>query len=188
MDEDEDFDYHNTPPNTDGEEEEDMLRFKPGSGRLQLRQVFDTTEDFKDALVEYALKGGWNIKTNKWGIIKSGAVCGSKDMCPWRIYCSYEERYGKWMVKTYEDDHKCQKYGYSKILKSGVIMKLFMDEIRNDIDLKPKYIQEQIEQKFNLITTIDQCKDAKLKAKIIINREHEEQFSRLKDYRLAILT
>ncbi|XP_018511928.1 uncharacterized protein LOC108870760 [Brassica rapa] len=99
------------------EEQEAILRFKPGSGHLELRQVFDTVEDFKDALVEYALKGGWYIKVNKWGKIKSGAVCGTKDKCPWRIYRSYEERYGKWMVMTYEDEHKCQKDGYSKILK-----------------------------------------------------------------------
>ena len=114
---DEDFDYHNMPPNFDGDEQEAILRFKPGSGHLELRQVFDTVEDFKDALVEYALKGGWYIKVNKWGKIKSGAVCGTKDKCPWRIYRSYEERYGKWMVMTYEDEHKCQKDGYSKILK-----------------------------------------------------------------------
>ncbi|KAJ0254840.1 hypothetical protein HA466_0096890 [Hirschfeldia incana] len=175
---DEDFDYHNTPPNSDGEEEEeDILRFKPGSGHLQLREVFDKIEDFKDALVEYALKGGWNIKTNKWGKIKSGAVCRQVPM----------ERYGKWMVKTYEDEHKCEKDGYSKILKSGVILKVFMDEIRNYVDLKPRYMQEQVEQRFNLMTTIDKCKNAKRKALATINREHEEQFSRLKDHRLAIL-
>ena len=82
VDEDEDFDYHNTPPNSDGEEEEEnFVRSRRGSGILQLRQVFDTIEEFKDALVDYALKEGWNIKLNKWGKIKSSAVCGTEDNC-----------------------------------------------------------------------------------------------------------
>ena len=42
MDEDEDFDYHNTHPNSNNVEDEEILRFKRGSGHLQLRQVFDT--------------------------------------------------------------------------------------------------------------------------------------------------
>lgn len=189
VDEEEDFDYHNTPPNSDGEEEDDesFVRFRRGSGHLELRQVFDTVEEFKDALVEYVLKEGWNIKLNKWEKLKSSAVCATEEGCPWRIYCSYEERLGKWMVKTYFEEHSCQKDGYSRILKAHVITKLFLDDIRTDPDMKPKAIQRQIEQRFNLIATIDKCKKAKTKATDIIKRDNEEQFSRLKDYRLAIL-
>ncbi|XP_048631449.1 uncharacterized protein LOC125606422 [Brassica napus] len=189
VDEEEDFDYHNTPPNSDGEEEEEesFVRFRRGSGHLELRQLFDTVEEFKDALVEYALKEGRNIKLNKWEKLKSSAVCATEGGCPWRIYCSYEERLGKWMVKTYFEEHSCQKDGHSRILKAPVITKLFLDDIRTDPDMKPMAIQRQIEQRFNLITTIDKCKKAKAKAIDIINRDYEEQFSRLKDYRLAIL-
>lgn len=46
------------PPNSDGEEEEEesFVRFRRGSGQLQLRQMFDTIDEFKDALVDYAIK------------------------------------------------------------------------------------------------------------------------------------
>ena len=187
VDEDENFDHHNTPPNSDDEDNESFVRFRPGSGELELRQVFDTIEEFKEAVLEYALKGGWNIKLNKWGDIKSSAVCGTKKDCPWRIYCSYEERIGKWMVKTFSDKHRCQKDGYCKLLKSAVICKLFLNDIRTDPELKPRFIQDQIEQRYKLIATIDKCKKGKAKAIDIINHDHEEQFSRLKDYRLALL-
>lgn len=85
VDEDEDFDHHNTPPNSDDDDNESFVRFRPGSGELELRQVFDTMEEFKEAVLEYALKGGWNIKLKKWGgggYIKSSAVCGTKEDCP----------------------------------------------------------------------------------------------------------
>ncbi|KAL0664015.1 hypothetical protein Bca4012_100852 [Brassica carinata] len=187
VDEDENFDHHNTPPNSDDEDNESFVRFRPGSGELELRQVFDTIEEFKEAVLEYALKGGWNIKLNKWGDIKTSAVCGTKEDCPWRIYCSYEERLGKWMVKTFSDKHRCQKDGYCKFLKSAVICKLFLNDIRTDPELKPRFIQDQIEQRYKFIATIDKCKKGKAKAIDIINHDHEEQFSRLKDYRLALL-
>ncbi|RID45748.1 hypothetical protein BRARA_I02450 [Brassica rapa] len=127
VDEDEQFDYHNTPPNSDGEEEEEnFVRWKKGSGELKLRHVFETLDDFKEALVDYMLKEGWNIQFCTWGKDKSAAKCGIEDAnCPWRIYCSYEEAIGKWMVKTYEYEHSCVKDGYSKMLKSPVITKLY---------------------------------------------------------------
>ncbi|XP_023637234.1 uncharacterized protein LOC17881223 isoform X2 [Capsella rubella] len=44
-DEDEDFDYHNTPPNSDDEgDEESFVRCKPGSGELKMHQVFDKND------------------------------------------------------------------------------------------------------------------------------------------------
>ncbi|XP_024004160.1 uncharacterized protein LOC112081609 [Eutrema salsugineum] len=188
VDEDPNFDYHNTPPNSDGEEDGvKLVRWKKGIGELKLNQVFDTLEEFKDALVEYSLKEGWNIKQNPWGKIKCGAICGVEDGCLWRIYCSYEEHLGKWKVKTYEDVHTCFKDGRSKILKKSVIVKLFLDEIRTYPEYRPKMIQDQIQQRYNLIATYDQCKKAKEKTISIINSDYVEQFSRLKDYRNAIL-
>ncbi|XP_019082513.1 PREDICTED: uncharacterized protein LOC104704215 [Camelina sativa] len=188
VDEDEDFDYHNTPPNSDGEEEEEhLVRYKRGSGQLEIEQVFDSLEEFREALVAYALKEGCNIKISRWGKDKSAAVCGTKEPCPWYIYCSYEECVGKWKVKTFEDQHSCTNDNYCKILKAPVICKMFLDDIRTDPDYGPKRMQQEIEKNYNLIVSIDKCKNAKKKAVEIIDREHKEQFSRLKDYRLALL-
>lgn len=47
VDEGEDFDYHNTHPNYDSEEDEEMLRFKQGSSHLDLGKLFDKIKYFK---------------------------------------------------------------------------------------------------------------------------------------------
>ncbi|XP_010463179.1 PREDICTED: uncharacterized protein LOC104743834 [Camelina sativa] len=147
VDEDEDFDYHNTPPNSDGEEEEEhLVRYKRGSGQLEIEQVFDSLEEFREALVAYALKEGCNIKISRWGKDKSAAVCGTKEPCPWYIYCSYEECVGKWKVKTFEDQHSCTNDNYCKILKAPMICKMFLDDIRTDPDYGPKWMQQEIEK------------------------------------------
>lgn len=145
-DDDEEFDYHNTPPNSNDEGEiENYVRCKPGSGQLKLRQVFENLDEFKDALVDYSLKGGWNIKLSRWRKDKYSAECGVEDiehLCDWRIYCLYEEPIGKYMVKTVEDEHSCINDGYSKILKSKVIANLFLDDVRFDPEFIVRTMQD----------------------------------------------
>lgn len=187
-DEEESFDHHNTPPNSDGEEEEvvSYVRCKKGSGELKLRQVFDTLSEFKEAVVDYVLKEGWNIKMSKTGKEKNSAICVA-DGCSWRIYCSYEKPASKWMVKTFQDEHSCTADGYSKIIKEGVIAKMFMDDIRSDPDFRPKTMQTQIQQRYNLIVTYEQCRNAKRTALDLIKAEHDIQFARFKNYKTELL-
>ncbi|EOA31891.1 hypothetical protein CARUB_v10015119mg [Capsella rubella] len=80
-DDEEEFDYHNTPPNSDGEDDEETyVRCKAGSGELKMDQVFDSIEEFKEALVDYSLKNGSNIKLTRWGREKCSAECGVENL------------------------------------------------------------------------------------------------------------
>ena len=72
-------------------------------------------------------------------------------------------------------------------MKDGVIAKLLLDDIRKYSTTKPKAIQETIEDRYNLVVTNDQCRKVKAKALSAIEDEHEEQFARLKDYRLELI-
>lgn len=54
------------------------------------------------------------------------------------------ESYGKWLVKTLEDERTCTKDSRRKMLKAPVICKLFLDDIRTDPDFRPKQIQEEM--------------------------------------------
>ncbi|KAG7533687.1 Transposase MuDR plant [Arabidopsis thaliana x Arabidopsis arenosa] len=180
--EENDDDYRETPVSSDIEAE----HYERRSGELKLKQVFDTLEEFKEAMVDYVLNGGWNVKFTRWGKEKSELKCAMKGGCPWRIYCSFEEPVGKWMIKVYHDEHRCVKNGYSKLLTQAVIARLFLNDLRSNPNFKPKVIQEQIQQRWNLIASRDQCRKAKAVALEIIQKEHDEQFSRVQDYQLEI--
>ncbi|KAL0707997.1 hypothetical protein Bca4012_074423 [Brassica carinata] len=89
---------------------------------------------------EYALQGGWNVQFTRWGGVKFEAKCGvevdeGEIPCSWRIYCSYEESVGLWMVKTFHDVHSCFKDGRCKILSDTIIAKMFLNEVPNLIFL-----------------------------------------------------
>ncbi|XP_023641182.1 uncharacterized protein LOC111831391 [Capsella rubella] len=168
--------YHqdDTPVSSDIETEQ----YERCSGELKLKQVFDTLEEFKDAMVDYVLNGGWNVKYSRWGKDKSELKCAMKRDCPWRIYCSFEEPVGKWMIKVYHDEHRCERNGYSKLLTQAVIARLFLNDIRSNPKFKPKVIQEHIQQRWNLTVSRDQCRKAKAAALEIIQKENIEQRSR----------
>ncbi|CAH2053835.1 unnamed protein product [Thlaspi arvense] len=193
---DEEIDEYLTPVCSDDEEDDNVaggyFRYKKGSGELKLRQSFDSLEDFKQAMVDYVLKEGWNVKYVRWEKDKSELKCASEaeegeENCMWKIYCSYEEPLQKWLVKVYNKKHTCMKTWRSKILSQEVIAKLFVDDLRDDPTIMPKAIQYEIQKRWSLIATVDQCRKTKKRALDMIQEENDLQFSRLRDYRLELI-
>uniref|UniRef100_A0A0D3DQ11 Transposase MuDR plant domain-containing protein n=1 Tax=Brassica oleracea var. oleracea TaxID=109376 RepID=A0A0D3DQ11_BRAOL len=96
---------------------------------LQLGKTFSDAEDFKHTCLRYTLKTRYNIKYYRSSSLKMGAKCAAEmrdyeDPCPWMVYCSYDKRKHKLMVKTYVNDHKCEKTGHSRILKRSAIARI----------------------------------------------------------------
>ncbi|XP_013633062.1 PREDICTED: uncharacterized protein LOC106338690 [Brassica oleracea var. oleracea] len=184
--------HRDTPPCSDDEEgdiESGYERWRRGSGELKIMQVFESITEFKEAVLEYALKGGWNVKYTRWGDQISEAKCAvvGEVPCTWRIYCSYEKSVQQYMVKSFQEEHTCTKDGYCKLLTDHVIAKLLINEIRHDNALMPRFIQEIIEDRYNLTVTHDIARKARKRALEMISDEFDEQFARIKDYKEKIL-
>ncbi|RIA04675.1 hypothetical protein BRARA_K01065 [Brassica rapa] len=64
---------------------------------------------------------------------------------------------------------------------------MFLNEVREDPEMKPKAFQDQIHMRYDLNPSYDQCRKAKKKALDLIQAEHDEQFRRIKDYEIEIL-
>ncbi|KAF2599134.1 hypothetical protein F2Q68_00011104 [Brassica cretica] len=43
---------------------------------VEARQVLESVKEFRETVLEYALKGGWNIQLTRWEGVKSEAKCG----------------------------------------------------------------------------------------------------------------
>lgn len=141
-DDDEVYNSEGTPPNSDCEGERQYVRCKKGSGEIRIGQVFDSRPHFKEAVVDYALKEGVNVKFSRWGSEKCEVKCSLGRTCKFRIYSSIQESIGKYVVKTFYDEHSCIPDGYCKVVKDGIIAKLFLNDIRKNPLLKPKELQE----------------------------------------------
>lgn len=182
---------HNLYPETEDDEEGEEIQrtiyrrndIKRGNGELYVGQVFISGIAFKEAVLDYALKMGRNIKQNRYDKTKIGLVCEGKG-CSWRIYCSTSGKSpNKWQVKILKKDHSCVPTGTCEMLKVPAIARLFVDKIREE----PEYfmlmkIDELIMEKWKISVTRPQCQHARNKALRWIEREYDEQFGRLRDY------
>ncbi|XP_024013207.1 uncharacterized protein LOC112087530 [Eutrema salsugineum] len=177
-----------TPPNSDCEDGgRRYIGCKKGSGELRLGQVFNSILEFKEAVVDYVLKEGFNVKYTKWGTQHSQVKCAIDGDCAFKIYCAFDKPIERYMIKTFDDEHTCMKDGHSKVIKDGVIARLFLNDIKRDPTYKPSAMQDAFEDKYNIAITNDQCRRAKRKALDIIQADYDEQFARMKDYRLALI-
>ena len=88
--------------------------------------------EFKEAVLDYALKMGLNIKQNRYDKTKIAFVCVGNG-CSWRIYCSSSEKSpNKWQVKILKKDHTCVPTSTCEMLKVPQIARLFVDKIREE--------------------------------------------------------
>ncbi|XP_022556780.1 uncharacterized protein LOC106383344 [Brassica napus] len=148
---------------------------------LQLGKTFSDAEDFKHACLRYTLKTRYNIKYYRSSSLKMGAKCAAEMRddeapCPWMVYCSYDRRKQKLMVKTYVNDHKCERTGYSKILKRSAIASLFAERLRLNPKLTAKEIQSEILREYKMEVLENSCIKAKTKVMKERRKTHEEHF------------
>ncbi|KAF2604678.1 hypothetical protein F2Q70_00027175 [Brassica cretica] len=190
----EDVDYEEQIPDEDevypatddssGDEEEQAERLVKRNvldGVFSLRQLFSTGEEFKENVIRYILKTRRNVVFDRWEKTKLGARCDEKD-CGWRIYCSVENPIGKWMVKTYEDEHQCHPVGRCKQIKSPVIADLFLEDIRRDPEMSAPEIKDEMKRRYNIIISPPQSQVARRMIFDKLQAETNEQFARLRDY------
>ncbi|RID58591.1 hypothetical protein BRARA_F01881 [Brassica rapa] len=127
VDEEENYNDEVTPQNSDCEgDERQYQRCKKWNGALKLGQVFVTLSEFKEAVVDYSLKNGFNVKFTRWGSQKSEVRCAIHQSCKFRIYCSFERSVGMFMIKTFEDEHSCIPDGCSRVVKGRMIANLLI--------------------------------------------------------------
>ncbi|XP_020878589.1 YTH domain-containing protein 1-like, partial [Arabidopsis lyrata subsp. lyrata] len=96
----------NTIPESSDEDEDPIVvrdrRIKRGRGsdRFAIGDAFLTGVEFKEAILDYALKTGQNVVQERWEKDKISFKCGMNGKCLWRVYCSYDEPRQLYLVKT----------------------------------------------------------------------------------------
>ncbi|XP_024006589.1 uncharacterized protein LOC112083091 [Eutrema salsugineum] len=176
-------------PNEGTEEQQARKRrynIRRGDGNLFKGQLFTSGIAFKEAVLDYALKTGYNISQNKYDKTKLSFTCGGEG-CSWRIYSSISGKSGTWQVVTFQSKHTCVPNGKCKMLKAPVIARLFLDKIREEPEYyMPMKLEEMIMEKWRISVSRPQCQHARNKALKWIAVEYAEQFARLRDYKAEL--
>ncbi|XP_056857175.1 uncharacterized protein LOC108839209 [Raphanus sativus] len=185
------------PMSSDDENEEEMIPAEAYRADtdpeelLLLGKVFSDAEDFKHTCLRYTLKTRYNIKFYRSSSLKMGAKCAAEmrddeSPCPWMVYCSYDRRKQKLMVKTYVNDHRCEKTGHSRILKRSAIASLFAERLRLNPKITAKEIQAEILREYKMEVKENSCIKAKTKLMRERRKTHEEHFDKIWDYQAEI--
>ncbi|XP_010548876.1 PREDICTED: uncharacterized protein LOC104820207 [Tarenaya hassleriana] len=129
---------------------------RKGDELLLLGTIFESGEEFKDALFQYVLDTQYNVRLSRWEKDKYATVCSHKG-CGWRVYCSIEKPVNKWMIKVYQPGHNHEPTGVASMLSSKHIAKLFSDIIRRMSGFSAADMQYVIKRKWKLKVPLTKC-------------------------------
>lgn len=88
---------------------------------------FTTQDLFRDAVKEYAIKWGKHITFTKSDKQKVRVDC--KSGCPWVCYASYVKGDGVYRIKTFVDEHTCNRSFDVAHVSSEWIVKRYFERI-----------------------------------------------------------
>ncbi|PWA44691.1 transposase, MuDR, MULE transposase domain protein [Artemisia annua] len=101
--------------------------------------------------------------------------------CPWILYISKGDK-GKWVVKTFIDEHKCLQSRKIKHCTSTFLSKHITDIITNNPEIPILAVQEQLQKKFHVGVSRTKAFRAKAKAQKIMKGDAQNQYALLRDY------
>ncbi|KAH7856141.1 hypothetical protein Vadar_033196 [Vaccinium darrowii] len=120
---------------------------------------FKTHSLFRDAVKEYAIKHGKQIKFLKSDREKVRAVC--KKGCPWEIYASYVPADALYRIKTYISQHTCTRTFDVPWVSSKWIVARYGNRIRSNPTWPVPSLAETIQQEWTVKVSIRKVYRAK---------------------------
>ncbi|KAG7593878.1 Zinc finger SWIM-type [Arabidopsis thaliana x Arabidopsis arenosa] len=190
---------HDVYPESDGEDNADgpervHTHIRRGDRHLYPKQTFFSGVAIKEAVVDYALRTGCNLKQYRYDQDKIGFKCVGNDgkeegvRCEWQVYAASLPNDPMWKIRKFIDKHSCIPNGECEMFKVLHIARLFVDKIRENLEFyMPAKIEELIKEQWKISVTRNQCQAARKKARQWIEKEYDDQFARLRDYAAEIL-
>ncbi|XP_020877831.1 uncharacterized protein LOC110227585 [Arabidopsis lyrata subsp. lyrata] len=191
---------HDVYPESDTEENDDdpgkfHTHIRHKDGHLYPKQSFFSGVAFKEAVVDYALRNGCNLKQCMYDKDKIGFKCvgcdGKDDgaRCDWQVYGAIIPNDRKWKIRKFIGKHSCISNGECEMFKVPHIALLFVDKIRDNPKLYlPARLEEIIVEQWKISVTRNQCQAARKKTLQWIEKEYDDEFAKLlRDYAAEIL-
>nr|GMD45755.1 uncharacterized protein LOC109165835 [Ipomoea batatas] len=147
--------------------------------------TFASKEEFKEAIQNYGIKNGKDMKFEKIEKLRVTMSCKNEGY-PWRINCKKLKNTFTWRVLSYNDKHEGCGWVYeNRMITATKAAKRWKNEIRHNSDWNIVEFQGKVkaDEKFSLTTR--QCYKAMALARGDIKGKQEEQFKKLWSYYLG---
>lgn len=152
--------------------------------RLDLK--FIDLKMFKNELVEFSTKKGFEFKYVKNDALRVRAICSAKG-CTWLILCSYCNGEKLYVIKHYVQNHSCT-FGTTrnKRVIAPVISRRFGDIIAAMPFIKPRHLKALVRRELGVFIGDKVCRNAKRLAIRRIKQQFIEDFVVLNNYAMEL--
>ncbi|KAH7861243.1 hypothetical protein Vadar_023663 [Vaccinium darrowii] len=115
---------------------------RPTNIRFEKGMLFSSLQQFKLAITEYAVHGGYAIKFVKNDKQRVRTVC--EKPCPWVILCAKLDGQLTYQLKTVELEHKCTRTSKNPRLSSKFLATKLVNKVRDQPNIRLSKIQEKV--------------------------------------------
>ncbi|CAL9012236.1 unnamed protein product, partial [Prunus brigantina] len=144
---------------------------------------FSNKDELKEAIREYAIVQGRNIKLVKNDNKRIQAKCAGHTKCPFILWASKIDRDEQtFAIKTLSLEHECTRVDKLKYTNSRWLSKRFADKIRKNPEWDVGAFKVEVLEKYHMNVSKHQIYGAKNLSKVIIEGSYVEQYARLWDY------
>ncbi|XP_058216534.1 uncharacterized protein LOC131327411 [Rhododendron vialii] len=184
---DSDYSFSNSSDDENGHNRRkyDFKTFRPGTDmedpRFKVGQLFSTTQDFKAAVKQHAIKHQRPLKLVKNDKRRVRARCQGED-CNWEGYAYKVLGESTYQVRTYTSNHNCIKTYSNRNVTSTMIARKYQDDLRTNPRLPIPAFKERVRKELKVDVTRNRLYRAKRKAAALICGSDLEQYGRLWDY------
>nr|POE48507.1 hypothetical protein CFP56_53095 [Quercus suber] len=137
-----------------------FLVFKPVAKAEHIRfendMLFITLKQFKQAITDYVVHGGWGIRFAKNDLQRVRVVC--QENCKFVAYLTKLPREKSYQLRTLNLQHTCTRSYKNPRCTSSYSRKKLMKRVRRQPNMKLKDIQDAVHEKFTLNITPGKAK------------------------------
>ncbi|PKI31635.1 hypothetical protein CRG98_047974, partial [Punica granatum] len=175
-----------TPENSEdeGKKTKRTNKGKPYTGKgddeFCLKMRFESSQQFRQAVQDYAVKNGKSIRWVRSGVKKAEARCAKN--CPWKIYGRQTQRKDAFVVTIYDPEHRCYRSARNRQASSEWLANHYLERFRQNPDWSITEMMNNLDVKFALKVTKIVCYRARAKAFTIIRGSLGEHYNLLPSY------
>ena len=148
--------------------------------RFEKDMLFLSPRQFKDAITDYAVHGGWGIKFVKNDLVRVRAQC--QPGCNFVAYLAKVPREKSYRLKTLNLTHTCSRSYKNPRCTASYIGKKLLKKVRRQPDIRLKDIQDAVHEKYVVDISAGKASRAREKAQEAVDGAHTAQFNQLWDY------
>nr|POF18757.1 hypothetical protein CFP56_59891 [Quercus suber] len=142
--------------------------------------LFTTPKQFKQAMMDYVVHGGWGIRFVKNDLQRIRAVC--QEGCKFVAYLTKVPRERSYQLRTLTLEHTYSRSYKNPRCTSSYIGKKLMKNVKKQLNIKLKDIQKVVHDKYTLNISTGKASKARAKAREYVDGAYTQQYNQLWEY------